>query len=321
VDVPVTSLAEHAAMLGDQGSDAQPDDPPAADAQVVDAFRPDAAPPPASPSCVGLPATCGANGLDSCCDSPVVVGGSYYRSYDVAGDANSGDLGSPATVSDLRLDRYEVSVGRFRAFVNAGQGTQAKPPTPNSGTHPNKLGSGWDSSWNPNLSMDTFALIAAVKCSATLQTWTDAAGPNESRPMNCVTWYDAMAFCIWDGGYLSTEAEWNYAAAGGAEQRAYPWSTPAGALGIDRLHASFADRSTTPPSCLGDGMPDCTVADLVPVGTKPLGNGRWGQSDLAGNVEEWTLDWYNEYELPCTDCASLIPRSPRTDRGGGFTSD
>src|SRR5215468_7497372 len=80
------------------------------------------------PSCMTLPATCGASGNDSCCNSPDVPGGTYYRSYDLAGDANSGNTNYPATVSSFRLDKYEVTVGRFRAFVNSGMGTQSNPP-------------------------------------------------------------------------------------------------------------------------------------------------------------------------------------------------
>jgi formylglycine-generating enzyme required for sulfatase activity len=122
-----------------------------------------------------------------------------------------------------------------------------------------------------------------------------------------------MAFCIWDGGYLPTEAESNYAAAGGGDQRAYPWSIPGDSLVLDGSRASYSDGN-----CVGDGKPACTVADLAPVGSKPAGDGRWGQSDLAGNVEEWTLDWFDSFSSPCVDCANLTPASFRVTRGGAF---
>ena len=39
--------------------------------------------------------------------------------------------------------------------------------------------------WNVNLQPDSTALVAALKCNADYQPWTDAPGPNETRPMNC----------------------------------------------------------------------------------------------------------------------------------------
>ena len=225
----------------------------------------------------------------------------YYRSYDKAGDGSSGNTSYPATVSTFRLDKYEVTVGRFRAFVNAGKGTQASPPVSGAGAHAAIAGSGWNMSWNTSLTADKAALIAAVKCSASYQTWTDTPGANEARPMNCITWYEAMAFCIWDGGYLPTEAEWNYAATGGSEQRAYPWSSPAGSPSIDATRANYSPSSGT-----------------TPAGAKSAGDGRWGQSDLAGNVLEWTLDWNDTYVTPCADCALVGSGTDRVFRGGCF---
>ncbi|HEX4420354.1 MAG TPA: SUMF1/EgtB/PvdO family nonheme iron enzyme [Kofleriaceae bacterium] len=264
-------------------------------------------------SCMGLPSTCGVDQNDSCCASPNIPGGTYYRSYDLAGDLGSGDANSPAMVSGFRLDKYEVTVQRFRAFVANGMGTQASPPEMSSGAHTNIPASGWEAGFNASLALDTTTLVAALKCDATLQTWTDPPAANEDRPINCVTWYEAMAFCIWDGGYLPTEAEWNYAATGGDQQRAYPWSTPASSLAIDISQASYYDGS----NCAG-GTSGCTLANLVFVGSRPGGDARWGQSEMAGNVLEWTLDWDGNYTNPCGDCAELAATSDRVARGGSF---
>jgi sulfatase modifying factor 1 len=279
-------------------------------------------PPGVAPSCVGLPATCGASGNDSCCNSPLVPSGTFFRSFDPVGDVDSGTKQFPATISSFRLDKYEVTVERFRAFVMTGQGTQINPPVPDAGANPYVSGSGWDAAWNTSLPADTAALMTDLKGdSGNYATWNDS---NSHRPINWVSWYEAMAFCAWDGGFLPTEAEWNYAAAGGDQQRAYPWSKPAASLTIDSSHASYNDDTT----CVGDGMPGCAITDIVPVGTKPQGDGRWGHSDLGGNVGEWVLDYDNNYPMPCADCADLtpIPTSPpffprRMWRGGAFLRD
>jgi formylglycine-generating enzyme required for sulfatase activity len=269
------------------------------------------------PGCAALPMTCGSSGHESCCSSPAVPGGTYFRSYDTA-DGEYSDMRFAATVSGFRLDKFEVTVGRFRAFVNAGMGTQISAPAAGAGAHAQIPGSGWDATWNTFLAENSAALAAAVRCDPTFETWTDMSGANESRPMNCLTWYEAMAFCAWDGGFLPTEAEWNLAAAGGDEQRAYPWSAPpASPLILDSSHASYSDAT----GCGGDGVPACTRADLTPVGTKSLGDGRWGQSDLAGNVYEWTLDMYAAtYTNPCEDCAVLTGSSARVIRGGSLVT-
>lgn len=277
---------------------------------------------PAS-SCDGLPATCGPAGTSDCCESPLVTGGTFYRSYDVSGDGMYSSTSYPATVSDFRLDKYEVTVARFRQFVNAGMGTQAAAPTQGAGAHAKIAGSGWDASWNGDLVASTAALVAAVKCDATYQTWTDTAGANEALPMNCITWYEAMAFCIWDGGYPPTEAEWNFSASGGDEQRAYPWSNPTNSLAID---CSFANYDVNVPS--GTYCVNGTTGGLNRVGGEsPKGDGKWGQSDLVGNVWEWTLDWYaaSYPSSTCDDCANLDPGSScpicpaRSVQGGSFS--
>jgi formylglycine-generating enzyme required for sulfatase activity len=172
---------------------------------------------------------------------------------------------------------------------------------------------GWESAWNASLVVDPAALRAAVNCSGSYSTWTDVPGANEALPINCITWYEAFAFCTWDGGFLPTEAEWNYAAAG-SEQRAYPWSNPPSSVTIDCSYANFDP---------GAYCVNAPMGSVNRVGSEsPKGDGPWGQSDLAGNVAEWTLDWYaTTYSNPCDDCAALTPTSLRILRGGYFPAD
>ncbi len=258
-----------------------------------------------APSCEGLPATCGASGNDDCCKSLKVPGGTFYRGYDGI-DFLSRE--HPATVSDFYLDKYEITVGRLRAFINAGMGTREHPPKEGAGAHPKIPGSGWQSKWNAELPADTAAAKAALKCSALRQTWTDLPGSDENKAADCLDWYTAFAFCIWDGGRLATEAEWHYAASGGSEQRYFPWSNPPTSKVFDTSFAVFSPDD-------GHGDP-CLMKE---VGLKsPKGDARWGHSDLAGNAWEWTFDWAEgPYPMPCNDCAGMNENGGyRTYRGG-----
>jgi formylglycine-generating enzyme required for sulfatase activity len=133
--------------------------------------------------------------------------------------------------------------------------------------------------------------------------------------MNCITWYESFAFCAWDGGFLPTEAEWNYAAAGGSEQRAYPWSSP-GTMAID---CSDANYTTATSPCVS--APNGAVS---PVGSySPKSDGKWGQADLAGNLWEKVLDiWEDPYAIsPCNNCADMAMIDARTVRGGAYNAD
>jgi formylglycine-generating enzyme len=261
------------------------------------------------PSCVGLARTCGDDGDDGCCRSAVVPGGDFTRSNDTR---------FPASVSPFRMDVYEATVGRFRKFVAAYEG----PPAAGAAKHPLVTDdSGWEEAWNEFLPNDRDVLSASFRCDG-LATWTEEPGDHESRPMNCVTWYVAYAFCAWDGGRLPTEAEWNFAAAGGAAQRNYPWSLSTTDTLIDQTHASFLYDDMH--LCLGDGRDGCTIDDFIEVGSKPRGDARWGHADMAGNIYEWVLDRSNgslDYaQAECDDCAYLGPGPERIARGGCFFS-
>ena len=214
---------------------------------------------------------------------------------------------APATVSSFRLDTYEVSVGRFRQFVAGYPGTL---PAAGSGKNPADANDmGWDPAWNASLETDAAALVNLLVMRCQGSTFTRDPGANEGQPINCLTWFEAQAFCIWDQGRLPTEAEWNYAAAGGSEQRIFPWSVPPESVTVDATYAVVEGA-------------------VQVVGSRsPKGDGKWGQSDLAGNVWEWVLDYLGNYPVPCVDCANHLPSgaSPsRADRGGStypsFTS-
>jgi len=271
---------------GSNGDAASPDaeagrDGDTADGPFAEETGAEAAAPP--PSCVGL-AKCGTR---DCCESNLVFAGTVKRSFD--GMSPNDNPGYEATVYDFRLDTFEITVGRFRKFVEAGY--PANLPTAGAGKNPNNADDpGWDPSWNAGMPSSPPSLVTALQCDADLATWTNSPGANENKPINCITWFEAFAFCIWDGGRLPTEAEWNYAAANGYDQRVYPWSNPPYSNTIDTSYAVYNANASAP-------------AD---VGSKsPKGDSARGQSDMAGNVGEWVLDAFGTYPVPCLNCANF----------------
>jgi formylglycine-generating enzyme len=260
-------------------------------------------PPSCVPGGVGM-TNCGPSGNESCCTSIDVTGGTFYRSYDGV-SAGYTSTASPATVSTFALDKYEITVGRFRQFVVAWDSGWTPPA--GAGKHSYLNGgsglansgvagtyeAGWNTEWTSALATTASVWTTNLSCGASWQTWTPSPGANENLPIDCVTGYEAYAFCIWDNGFLPSEAEWNYAAAGGGAsdgQRVYPWSSPSTSLTIDCSYSNY--------SACGDA-PNAVGSE------SPKGDGKWGQADLAGNVWEWALDWDAAYANPCTDCAYL----------------
>jgi formylglycine-generating enzyme required for sulfatase activity len=234
---------------------------------------------------------------ESCCRSNLVPGGTFKRDFDDS--EHFPNPGFPAAISSFLLDKFEVTVGRFREFVDAYQQLDLQE---GQGKAPHIASDGgWDS--EAKLPADKQKLIELLE-SCEGHTWPAVSIDEQQRPINCVSFNVAYAFCVWDGGRLPTEGEWNYAAAGGDQQRTRPWLAPLEGPDISPDYAYyFADGNLLPTT----------------VGKTPLGNGRWGQADLAGNVSEWVLDYYAEYSSElCVDCLNHTASDLRLSRGGSF---
>jgi formylglycine-generating enzyme len=291
-------------------------------------------------ACVDSPPSCEGSGegltncgstSENCCTSPEVTGGRFYRTYSNSGAGSTGEA-DPATVSSFRLDKYLVTVGRFRQFVNylAAGGT---PPADGSGKHaylngghglvntateepdgaPNGYETGWSSSWNALLPTTVSGWTTNLDCYTNTPTWTSTPGPFENLPINCENWYEAYAFCIYDGGFLPSEAEWEYAAAAGTAQLEYPWgSTDPGTANQYAIYGCYYPGAPV-------GCPN-TNANIAPVGTATLGAGQWGQLDIVGDLWKWNVDWYQPtFDDPSVNGANLTVATDLVMHGGNYT--
>ncbi len=160
--------------------------------------------------------------------------------------------------------------------------------------------------------------------------WRHPAGPDstlaglEHHPVVHVTYADALAYARWAKKDLPTEAEWELAARGGLSGATYPWGdelTPHGEARANTYQGSFPIEDTAQDGYAGTAP----VASYAP--------NAFGLYDVAGNVWEWTLDWYradtyaHDAKLgalhdPVGPAQSFDPSEPQTpkrvQRGGSF---
>jgi formylglycine-generating enzyme required for sulfatase activity len=133
------------------------------------------------------------------------------------------------------------------------------------------------------------------------------------QPVVCVTWYQAQAYCEWAGGWLPTEAEWEYAARGPEGWR-YPWGDE-----FDGTRLNYCDANCDRD--YADKEFDDGYAYTASVGSFPAGASWCGALDLAGNVFELVADWYdgNYYSRsPSRNPTGPSSGERRVSRGGSW---
>ena len=147
-----------------------------------------------------------------------------------------------------------------------------------------------------------------------------APGAGDRHPVVYVSSLEAIKFCQWLSARerkkyrLPTEAEWEYAARG-TDGRKFPWGNYEGRGDL----ANFADKNTVfawSDREIDDGFPESS-----PVGSFPLGASPFGMEDLAGNVWEWCLDFYQPYRgTPKVNPHGPTAGAKRVYRGGSWKS-
>ena len=140
--------------------------------------------------------------------------------------------------------------------------------------------------------------------------WKNPEGPTsnlngrENHPVVHIAYEDAEAFARWAGKQLPTEAEWEFAARGGLEGAAFVWGdevAPEGRIMANTWQGEFPWQNLKTDGYEGTS----------PVGAFPA-NG-YGLFDMAGNVWEWTSDFFRSRHPAEAVKACCVPRNPRVE--------
>lgn len=183
-----------------------------------------------------------------------------------------------AAVSRFYMDRYEVTVNRYRQAIGLGFDPNAETslsPAENEGP------------------LDWTSVVGAA-------TYSKTPVGRESYPLNRVSWDRAREVCLFYGGDLPSEAQWEYAAlvAGRSRKATYPWSSDARPTCTTAVLNRFSNDDVC--GALGVG--------LVPVDAPAMAEDRTplGIVGLGGNVSEYVRDAHEDYDAPCWLGASAI---------------
>lgn len=240
-------------------------------------------------------------GSTSCPNGMITIRSGQFWLGSPAGEGNADEHPQlHAVLRDYCFDRTEVTVRAYRECVQQGG---CPPPA---------------STIEWNGVTDGERRLFGPACNVARQ------GADE-HPMNCVDWTMAQSYCRWRGGRLPSEAEWEFAARG-TEGRRYPWGGEE--THPSRLNACDSDarqwaheRGVVWQSmyAASDGW-----ATTAPVGSFVAGAAASsGALDMAGNVWEWTADWYADgyrgYEHdPVSNPIGPTSGALRVVRGGGW---
>jgi len=139
-----------------------------------------------------------------------------------------------------------------------------------------------------------------------------ADGDRWYHPVVHVSWFDAVGFAAWADGRLPTEAQWEYAARGGLDQKRLPWgdeNAPNGRHQCNIFTGTFPVEDTAEDGWAGT----CPVDEYEPNG--------YGLYNCSGNVWEWCADWFTAHhpdEDPLFDPSGPPMGLDRVAKGGSY---